>query len=125
MILLGPDPPLLTVDLIYQPSMAPQLTVTITGQPLWPGYEISEYILEVTNSSDDSLLYNLTVPNDSSRSNIVAVNINQTFLQATADRCYSIKVSTSAVSPSHGFSEPNLVETAVFRGRLQCMVISM
>lgn len=105
--------------------MAPQLTVMITGQPLWPGYEISEYSVDIINGSDDSLLYQLTVPNNSTQSNTVAVNINQTLLQATAEQCYSLKVSTSAVSPSNGFSEPTLVETAVFRGRLQCMVISM
>ena len=105
--------------------MAPQLTITIAGQPLWPGYEISEYTVDIVNGSDDSLLYNLTVPNNSSQDNTVAVNINQTFLQATAEQCYSLKVSTSAGSLSHGFSEPTLVETAVFRGRLLCMVISM
>ena len=79
--------------------------------------------MDITNGSDDSLLYHLTVPNNSSGSNTATVNINQTMLESTAEQCYSLKVSTSAVSRLYGLSQPTLVETAVFRGRLECTLM--
>ena len=105
--------------------MAPRLTATITSQPLWQGYEIMEFRVEVINGSDDALLYQLTVPNNPSRNNTAKIIINETLLESTSDQCYSIKVSASAVSTLYGLSEPNVVETAVFRGRVVCTLIGM
>ena len=122
---LGPNPPIVSVDPIYHPFMLPQLTATIAGQLLWRGYDISEFNVDITNGSDDSLLYHLTVPNNSSGNNTATVNINQTMLESTAEQCYSLKVYTSAVSRLYGLSEPTLVETAVFRGRLECTLMGM
>ena len=105
--------------------MAPRLTATITSQPLWQGYEIMEFRVEVINGSDDALLYQLTVPNNPSRNNTAKIIINETLLESTSDQCYSIKVSASAVSTLYGLSEPTVVGTAVFRGRVVCTLIGM
>ena len=105
--------------------MVPRLTATIISQPLWQGYEITEFRVEVINGSDDSLLYQLTVSNNSSRNNTAKIIINETLLESTSEQCYSIKVSASAVSALYGLSEPTVVETAVFRGRVVCMLIGM
>ena len=80
----------------------------------------------IINGSDDSLLYQLTIPNNSSRNNYTTTIItNETLLESTAEQCYSIKVNASAVSSLYGLSEPTVVETAVFRGRLVCMLMGM
>jgi hypothetical protein len=123
--ILGPSSPILTIDSSYHPSVVPRLTATIASQPLWQGYEIMEFRVDVINGSDDSLLYNLTVPNNSSRNNTANIIINETLLESTTEQCYSIKVSASAVSSLYGLSEPTVVEAAVFRGRLVCLLMGM
>ena len=122
---LGPNSPILTIDSVYHPSVVPRLTATFSSQPLWHGYEIMEFRVKVINGSDDSLLYQLTVPNNSSMNNTAKIIINETLLESTAEQCYSIKVSASAVSTLYGLSEPTVVETAVFRGRAVCTLIGM
>lgn len=123
--ILGPSSPILTIESGYHPAVVPRLTATIASQPLWQGYEIMEFRVDVINGSDDSLLYRLTVPNNSSRNNTAKIIINETLLESTSEQCYSIKVSASAVSSPYGLSEPTVVEAAVFRGRLVCMLMGI
>ena len=113
----GPNPPAVRVNVTYRPSMLPQVTAAVTGQPLWDGYEITEYRVNITNGSDGSLLEQITVPNVSNRNNSVSVNINQSLFESTTQHCYSLVVSASAVSSLYGVSEPGQFRAAMLRGK--------
>ena len=95
-----------------------EVTAVVIGQPLWDGYEITEYRLNVTNGSDGSLLGQMTVPNDSNRNNSVSVNVNQSLFESATQHCYSLIVSGSSVSSEYdGVSESTQFFTAMFRGK--------
>lgn len=98
--------------------MLPQVTVVVTGQPLWDGYEITEYRVNITNGSDGSLLEQMTVPNVSNRNNSVSMNVNQSLFESSTQQCYSLIVSASAVSSQYdGASELAQFRAPMLRGK--------
>ena len=119
-IIVGPHPPNLTADVTYYPSTLPFVSIKITGKPLWPNYEITEYRVNITNGSDSSLLdrITVTVPNDNSTSNnTVTVHVNQSLFESTTEHCYSLKISASAVSPQYDMGEPYQIQVVMFRSK--------
>ena len=118
MLFTGPHSPTVLVDVTYRPSMLPQVTAIVTGHPLWNGYEITEYRVNVTNGSDGSLLDQITVPNDPNRNNSVSMNVNQSLFESTTQNCYSLIFSGSTVSSLYdGVSESTQFRAAMFRGK--------
>ena len=122
--LSGPHEPNVSVDVDYHSSSLPLMTiaiplmmVTITGRPLWPSYEISEFIVNITNGSDGSFLYHTTVPNNASESNNTVVSrVDPSLFESAVHNCYSLTVSVSAVSSLHGESEATQTVKPMFRG---------
>ena len=116
-VIVGPHPPNLTVEITYFPSALPFVSVTITGKPLWPNYEIMEYRVNITNGSDSSLLDRITVPNNSTGDNTVILHLNRSLFESTTEHCYSLNISASAVSSQYGMGESNQIQRAMFRSK--------
>ena len=116
-IIIGPHPPNLTADITYFPSYLPFVSITITGKPLWPNYEIMEYKVNIINGSDSSLLDHITVPNNSTGNNTVILHLNQSLFESTTEHCYSLNISASAVSSQYGMGESNQIQRAMFRSK--------
>ena len=111
----------MSVDVDYHSSSLPLMTIAITGRPLWPSYEISEFIVNITNGSDGSFLYHTTVPNNASESNnTVVLRVDPSLFESAISavhHCYSLTVSVSAVSSLHGESEATQTVNPMFRGK--------
>ena len=114
--LSGPHEPNVSVFVDYHSSSLPLMTITITGRPLWPSYEISEFIVNITNGSDGSFLYHTTVPNNASESHNTTVLRAPSLFESAIHHCYSLTVSVSAVSSLHGESEATQTVKPMFRG---------
>ena len=106
-IIVGPPPPLITVDIISHPMSLPQLYLTITGEPLWPDYVISEFRVNITNTISGSLLGQMIITKNSFTNDTVRVQINESLLMFTVSQHYSLMISVSAVSPVYNESKPN------------------
>ena len=100
----GPNPPSLTVDVVYHDFSQPQISVTLTAVPLWPGYNTQEFNIIVTNSDNGSILESFTVQNDPNVTNSV-LNHLRTLLEAVGQQCAVVNVSATAVSYEYGESE--------------------
>lgn len=116
--IIGPHQPNLTVDVFYSPSTLPLVRIRVSSKPLWYGYVITEYRLNITNVTDDSLLQEITVPSDHIRNDSITLNINQSLFEATYQHCYTLRIRASAINSLYGWSEFSQVDATVFRGKL-------
>ena len=66
----------MNVDVYYSPTSLPMILASIHGLPQWPGYEMSEYTVNITISSNNSLLHQATVLNN--ENNTALFTLDQT-----------------------------------------------
>ena len=119
---LGPDPPLVTLEVVYRSTLPPRLYATIKGQPLWPGYEISEFRVNIMNSSSGFLLDEIIALNSSFENRMVQVQVNESLFEFATHQCYSLNINASAVSPRYtGESKSTHVSTAMLRSKCMSM----
>ena len=96
---LGPYPLSVNVDVYYSPTSLPMILASIHGLPRWPGYEMSEYTVNITISSNNSLLHQATVLNNLENN---TVSFNWTLQKPIAEECSTLRINISAVSDAHG-----------------------
>ena len=102
-ILLGPPPPGLNIDVTYHQLSPPQVTLKLTGQPLWPGYTIQEFNLTITDVHNGSIREEVTIQNDFAfGNNSVSWQMP---LEFSNQPCSVWSVSATAFSFEYGESE--------------------
>ena len=114
-ITTGPYPPQITIDAVYHTMALTELYVLIKGEPLWPDYEISEFRVNITDTSSGSisLLDQIIVTNNTFENNSVRVQINQ----PSIDMWYSLTISVSAVSPLYNEGKPNQTTVSILTSK--------
>ena len=112
-IILGPYPPSVNVDIYYSPISLPMILVSIHGLPRWPGYEMSEYMVNITISSNNSLLHQATVLNNLENN---TVPFNWTLEKPIAEECSTLRISVSALSDAHGEGELAQTDVQLLKG---------
>lgn len=114
-ITTGPYPPQITIDAVYHTMALTELYVLIKGEPLWPDYEISEFRVNITDTSSGSisLLDQIIVTNNTFENNSVRVQINQ----SSIDMWYSLTISVSAVSPLYNEGKPNQTTVSILTSK--------
>jgi hypothetical protein len=90
------------------------LHILVKGEPLWPGYEISEFRVNITNAASDSLLDQITATNNNIENNTVQVQVNQPLVNIDQ---YSLMVSVSAVSPLYNEGKPNQTTISILTSK--------
>lgn len=110
----GPYSPTLTVvDVNCLPSTSLQVSVSLQGYPLWPGYNISKFLLNLRKSSSETPLKCVYIPVvDSGQMQHESYVLNYSLLlNDTIQHCSSLfLISARAFSPNYGLSMPT-VET--------------
>ena len=114
-ITTGPYPPQITIDAVYHTMALTELYVLIKGEPLWPDYEISEFRVNITDTSSGSisLLDQIIITNNTFENNSVRVQINQ----SSIDMWYSLTISVSAVSPLYNEGKPNQTTVSILTSK--------
>ena len=114
-ITTGPYPPQITIDAVYHTMALTELYVLIKGEPLWQDYEISEFKVNITDTSSGSisLLDQIIVTNNTFENNSVRVQINQ----PSIDMWYSLTISVSAVSPLYNEGKPNQTTVSILTSK--------
>ena len=101
------------VEIRYSPILPPKLYATIHGIPRWPDYEISEYKVNITDTSDNSLLSQTTVLNSLDDT----VEFNKSLQSSFAQECNTLRISVSAVSDSYGESDFTHIDTETLKSK--------
>ena len=116
----GPYPPLVTVDESYSHSSLPTYTIrtSVIGIPLWPGYEISEFKMNITSNS---LLNQTVILNNQSESD--TVHFVQILDPSLTLDCTTLKISVSAVSVTYGESDITQIDTKVLKSKISAIII--
>ena len=109
----GPYPPFVNVEVNYSPSLPPTILTTIHGLPRWPGYEMSEYTMNITNTMNNSLVYQATIPNNLENNTVLFIWSLQSSI---ALECNTLRISVSAVNVAHGESESTQTDVQVLKG---------
>ena len=102
----------MNVDVYYSPTSLPMILASIHGLPQWPGYEMSEYTVNITISSNNSLLHQATVLNNENNTAL----FNWILQKPIAEEYSTLRISVSAVSDAHGEGELAQVEVQVLKG---------
>lgn len=115
-ITTGPYPPQITIDAVYHTMALTELYVLVKGEPLWPDYKISEFRVNITDTSSGSisLLDQIIVTNNTFENNSVRVQINQ----PSIDMWYSLTISVSAVSPLYNEGKPNQTTVSILTSKI-------
>ena len=108
-----PYPPSVNVHVYYSPISLPMILASIHGLPRWPGYEMSEYTVNNTISSNNSLLHQATVLNNLENNTI---SFNWILQKPIAKECSTLRISVSAVSDAHGEGELAQIEVQLLKG---------
>ena len=95
----------------------PQLYVIVKGEPLWPDYEISEFRMNITNTTSGCLLEQVIATNDTFENNTVRVQVSDSLLMLTTEEYYSLTISVSVVSPLYNEGKPNQTIISVLRSK--------
>ena len=105
----------MSVEVYYSPSLSPTILATIHGLPRWPGYEISEYTVNITNTRNNSLLYQATIPNNLENNTALFIwpLLNQSSI---ALDCNTLRISASAVNVANGESESTQIDVQLLKG---------
>ena len=109
-ITTGPYPPQITINAVYDTMALTELYVLVKGEPLWPDYEISEFRVNITDTSSGSLLDQI-IANNIFENNSVQVQILN---QPSIDQWYLLTISVSAVSPLYNEGKPNQTTISIF-----------
>ena len=127
----GPLPPSVNieVDCSNNHSSLPSILATLTAHHRWPEYPITNFSVNITNSSNDFLLREAIVPNahtaDTSKSIMIDItNLLPTSFDVSDYICSTLVVSTSAVSEVYGESEPDKHDVTIFRRKFVAPVKS-
>ena len=113
----GPHPPEVIVDISYSSytSSLPAIFATITGHPRWPGYVISEFNVNITNSSDDSLLNQATIINNCGN-NTCIVDVRELLpSQLQSYECTTLEIAATTESAKYGESAPTQKDAMIFK----------
>ena len=111
-ITTGPYPPQVTIDAVYDTMALTEIYVVVKGEPLWPDYEISEFRVNITDTSSGSLLDQIIATNTFAN-NSVRVQTNQ----PSIDLWHSLTISVSAVSPLYNEGKPNQTTISIFTSK--------
>lgn len=86
---------------------------TISEIPRWPGYEVVEFKMNITESEDNTVLgrYNASAEN-------ATVKIHVPLPDSIIDQCVTLKISASAVSEQYGEGEATVTYTELFKSKL-------
>ena len=93
------------------------INTTVVGIPRWPAYEISEFRVNITSISDNSLLYQTIILNNQSESNMAHfVQILDRSLE-----CTTLRISASDVSITYGESDITPTDTKILKSKsMEC-----
>ena len=88
---------------------------TISEIPRWPGYEIVEFKMNITDSEDTLLgRYNTSAEN-------ATVEICVPLPDSIINQCVTLKISASAMSEQYGESEATKTNTELFKCKLRSL----
>ena len=109
----GPHSPKIDVtSLLYGSSYTqPYLSITLTtGQPLWPGYTISAFLLSIINVSSRVVLreINFTVDPETKE-----IQLNQSLPESLIYDCSTLLITVSAYSVSYGASKLSVTDVSI------------
>ena len=104
----------MSVEVNYSPSSPPTILATIRGLPRWPGYEISEYTVNIINTSNNSLFTQDTIPNNLENNTAV---FNRSLQSSFVQECNTMTISVSAVSITYGKSVPTQINIKLLKGK--------
>ena len=101
-------------EVYYSLSLPPIIIATIHGLPRWPGYEISEYTVNITETKNKSLLYQATILNNFENNTVI---FKRSLNSSAVQECNTLRISVSAMSTTHGDSESTQTNLKLLKGK--------
>ena len=108
-MIAGPDQPSFLITEVIYSDLQPMVHITLSEPPRWPGYEISEFRMNITKQGDSSFLYQINAANVTEN---YTVDIYEPLESSMID-CESLIVSASAVSSLYGEGEFSQYHTPI------------
>lgn len=103
---VGPHPPMLRV---LNVSCGPQIHLSVQTQPLWPGYNISEFTLNTTNENNGLVLKQIRTP-------LKGQTDYENHFNETFEYCMSsVLFTATALSPVYGESMSSTINVTLDR----------
>ena len=119
-IIAGPLPPSLDIaNGQCSPDVLLDFSLSIEAQPLWLGYNISEFKVNITDRNNgELLLITSVVPyHENATANSFHYLLNETLSAGDIQRCSSsVLISATAVSANYGESMISTIEVEPSRG---------
>ena len=114
----GPYPPVLNVNISYEPPKNPKVVATISEVPRWPSYETVQFRMNITDTKENQLLgrYNASAENST-------IEIEAALPDSVINQCATLKVSASAVSELYGEGEATETSTELYKSKLIATII--
>ena len=94
-----------------------QILVSIKGKPLYPGYVISEFVFNITDSDKGVDLQHIRIPNINGNNTTHLHRINVSLHNHVVPECFSIVVLATALNQEYGESEPSITEIQIPAGK--------
>ena len=98
-------------------SNSTEILISIKGRSLYPGYVISEFILNITDSDKGVDLQHICIPNINGNSTTHLHRINVSLHNHVIPECFSIVVRATALNQEYGESEPFITEIQIPAGK--------
>ena len=101
-----------------------QIHLSIQTQPLWPGYNISEFRMNAINDNDGMVLTQVSIPlNDQTN---YKYSFNETLSRGVSQACISsVSFAATALSPVYGESMPSKIEVTLDRRKNRQIIITI
>ena len=112
----GPYQPAVTIDISYNTSNQgeqPTMITMITEVPRWPGYQTSEFKINISNVGDNTLLRQINISEP--RNGTIEL---RTSLPRSITNCSLFRVTVYALSEAYGESEPTEAYVELFKCKL-------
>lgn len=103
-----PYAPAVNVNISY--TERPTVVATISEIPRWPGYEVAQFKMNITNSEGNTLLgrYNVSVEN-------ATMEIRAPLPDSVINQCKTLKIFASAVSEQYGEGDATEISIELFK----------